>query len=88
MFSNWLLFNLAEANLSQRKFAQLVNVSQETVSRWITGRHYPQLDRDWETFLFSFVDKAIQSIINFVCDCQSQKYQYRKKTNANHNHNT
>ena len=42
MFSNWLLFNLADANLSQRKFAQLVNVSQETVSRWITGRHYPQ----------------------------------------------
>jgi transcriptional regulator with XRE-family HTH domain len=42
MFSNWLLFNLAEASLTQKQFAKLVNVNQETVSRWITGRHYPQ----------------------------------------------
>ena len=42
MFSNWLLFNLAEAKLSQKQFAKMIDVSQITVSRWITGRHYPQ----------------------------------------------
>jgi hypothetical protein len=28
MFSNWLLFNLAEASLTQKQFAKLVNVNQ------------------------------------------------------------
>ena len=43
-------------NLSQRKLAQLLNVSEFTLNRWLNGKVKP--GNAWQTLIKQFLDKT------------------------------